>query len=69
MFVVGDIMAFDEQKQLAKTTGHVGIVVANILSLLSGKPAKKQYTGTFEGIFITNGKVGCDVPTLDKMHL
>ena len=57
IFAAGDIMSFEEQKTLAKVPGHVGIVVANILSLISGTNPRKTYNGTFEGIFITNGKV------------
>lgn len=57
IFAAGDIMSFKEQKTLAKIPGHVAVVVANILSLISGFVPKKTYSGTFEAIFITNGKV------------
>lgn len=57
IFAAGDIMAFDEQKALAKTPGHAKIVADNIMSLVAGEVPKKTYGGTFEGLFITNGKV------------
>lgn len=57
IFAAGDIIAFEEQKQMAKVGGHAAVLIANILSLIEGKEPKKNYTGTFEGIFITNGKV------------
>lgn len=57
IFAAGDIMAFDEQKAVAKTPGHAKVVADNIMSLLAGEVPKKTYGGTFEGLFITNGKV------------
>ena len=57
IFAVGDIISFNEQKQLAKVAGHAAVVVANITSLIQGKPAKKKYAGSSELIAITNGKV------------
>lgn len=57
VFAVGDIISYKEQKQLAKTPGHASIIVANILTLIRGSAAKKKYTGTFEAIVVTNGKV------------
>ncbi|EJD03777.1 FAD/NAD-binding domain-containing protein [Fomitiporia mediterranea MF3/22] len=56
IFAAGDIISFKEQKQAAKTAGHVGVIIPNILSLVSGKDAKKTYGGSMEGIFVTNGK-------------
>lgn len=58
IFAAGDILAWKEQKALAKVPGHVAVIVANILSLAAGKEPKKYYQGTFEAIFITDGKVG-----------
>ncbi|KAI5124091.1 hypothetical protein M0805_000906 [Coniferiporia weirii] len=56
IFAAGDIILFKEQKALAKTPGHADVIATNILSLISGGGQQKSYTGTFEGIFITNGK-------------
>ena len=57
IFALGDILAWPEQKALAKVPGHAAVVAANVLSLAAGRPPAKKYAGTFEGIFITNGKV------------
>lgn len=57
IFAGGDIIAFHEQKQLAKAPGHAAVIAANILSLINGKEPKKLYKGTFEGVLVTNGKV------------
>ncbi|TDL28126.1 FAD/NAD(P)-binding domain-containing protein [Rickenella mellea] len=58
IFAAGDIIDFKEQKQVAKVPGHVGVVAANLLSILKDQPPKKEYKGTFEAIFVTNGKSG-----------
>ena len=57
IFAAGDIIAVNEQKQLAKAGGHAAVVVANLLSLVSGEEPKKNYKPGMEGIFITNGIV------------
>ena len=57
IFAAGDIIDFPEQKQATKVEGHAKVIVANILSLMSGAPATKEYKGMFEAIVITNGKV------------
>ncbi|KAH8120013.1 FAD/NAD-binding domain-containing protein [Phellopilus nigrolimitatus] len=56
IFAAGDIIAFKEQKTLAKVPGHAAVVAANIISLVNGQQPKKTYAGTFEGLFVTNGK-------------
>ena len=56
IFAVGDITDIDEQKQLAKTGGHATTVIANILSLLQGRPAAANYGGGFEGIALISGR-------------
>ncbi|TFY70545.1 hypothetical protein EVG20_g2450 [Dentipellis fragilis] len=56
IFAAGDVIDVDEQKQLAKTPAHAGVIVANVLSILSGGSATKEYKGSPELILITNGK-------------
>lgn len=63
IFAAGDIISFKEQKQLAKAGAHASVVGANILSLLAGKKPAKKYAGTFEAVFVTNGKVCVDAWT------
>ncbi|KIJ62518.1 hypothetical protein HYDPIDRAFT_129019 [Hydnomerulius pinastri MD-312] len=60
IFAAGDIIEWAEQKQAAKTRGHAGVIVANILSLLQGGEAGnlKVYGGSPEMILITNGRNG-----------
>ncbi|KAG9021854.1 hypothetical protein FS837_006925 [Tulasnella sp. UAMH 9824] len=45
VYAAGDVIDWDEQKQLAKVPGHAGVVVANILASIQGKPASKTYKG------------------------
>ncbi|KAG8950634.1 hypothetical protein FRC04_007258 [Tulasnella sp. 424] len=45
VYAAGDVINWDEQKQLAKVPAHTGIVVANILASIQGKPAAKTYKG------------------------
>jgi len=58
MFCAGDVLDWDEQSQAAKSTGHVSIVVGNVISVLEGKPTKEVYKGSTEMIVLTNGKKG-----------
>ena len=57
----GDAVDLKEQKQVGKAGGHVSVMVANVVSLVQGQPAKKKYATAMEGIFITNGKVSAFV--------
>ncbi|KAK7014742.1 hypothetical protein VNI00_019294 [Paramarasmius palmivorus] len=56
IFAAGDIIDWDEQKQAGKVNGHVPVIVKNIKSLISGKPAAVEYKGSTEMILVTNGK-------------
>ena len=60
IFAIGDILDWDEQKQLFKANGHSSVVTANILSQLGGSEPRKDYKTGPEMILITNGKVGFD---------
>lgn len=60
IFALGDVIDFPEQKQVTKYPGHVEVVTANILSMLDGMKPTKDYKGTMELIFITNGRVRPD---------
>jgi apoptosis-inducing factor 2 len=57
VFAAGDATDILEQKQAAKYKTHTAVVVANILSLLSGAEPSKTYKPSMEMIVITNGKV------------
>ena len=57
VFALGDILEWPEQKQAGKVMFHAGIVAPNLVSFLEGKPQKKIYKGTPEGIIIPIGKV------------
>lgn len=54
---MGDILEWPEQKQAGKVMFHAGIIAPNLISFLEGKPQKKVYKGTPEGIIIPIGKV------------
>lgn len=54
---VGDISDIKEQKMIGKVGAYADLVAGNIVALLEGKSDLKEYKGTFEGIFITIGKV------------
>ncbi|KAF9454135.1 FAD/NAD(P)-binding domain-containing protein [Macrolepiota fuliginosa MF-IS2] len=58
IFVIGDVIDWDEQKQSIKAQAHADIAVANVLSQLKGQMKLKKYTGTLEMIFLTNGRNG-----------
>jgi len=60
IFALGDILDWDEQKQLFKTSGQASVIAANILSVLGGSEPRKNYKSGPEMILVTNGKVGCD---------
>lgn len=57
VFVAGDIVGWEEEKQFAKTVGQAAVVAENIISHLANKPLKKLYTGSPEMLILTNGKV------------
>jgi apoptosis-inducing factor 2 len=57
VFAAGDATDIREQKQAAKYLVHIDVVVANILSLLSGAEPSKKHKPSREMIVITNGKV------------
>ena len=57
IFAMGDILDWEEQKQLFKANGHSSVITANLLSLLSGAEPQKIYKTGPEMILITTGKV------------
>jgi hypothetical protein len=57
VFAAGDIIEWEEEKQVGKTAGQVAVVAKNIINYLANKPLKKQYNGSPEMIILTNGKV------------
>lgn len=63
VFAVGDIINWKEQKQAGKAIGHAGVVAANLVSFLDGKPQTKPYKGSPEMIVVPVGKV-CLFPLL-----
>jgi len=62
VFAAGDIIDWPEEKQFGKTVGQAAVVAANIVSYLTNKPLTKEYTGGFEAIILTNGKVRVSAP-------
>lgn len=58
VFAVGDVIAWPEQKQAAKATGHNAVVIANIVALTAGKTPAAKYAGATEAIVVTIGPNG-----------
>ncbi|KZT69588.1 FAD/NAD(P)-binding domain-containing protein [Daedalea quercina L-15889] len=58
IFALGDVVDWKEEKQAAKGTNHIAVVVPNLVSYLEGKPLKKVYKGSPELILIPLGKSG-----------
>jgi NADH dehydrogenase FAD-containing subunit len=56
IFIAGDILDFDEQKQLAKYAGHAAVIVPNLLAVLAGQAPPKKYKKQAELILVTLGK-------------
>jgi len=58
VFAVGDVLDWNEIKQVTKCPGHVSVVAANVKSYIQDKPLASKYKGTFELIVVTNGANG-----------
>ncbi|KAK7031196.1 hypothetical protein VNI00_013612 [Paramarasmius palmivorus] len=58
IFAAGDIIDWKEQKQGYKVMGHIAVIMNNVLSYISGKPATKEYKGIMEMLLVANGKNG-----------
>lgn len=67
IFVIGDVIDWNEQKQSFKAQAHADIAVANVLSLLKGQKKLKKYTGIFELIVLTNGRVSVCILDVRKV--
>jgi apoptosis-inducing factor 2 len=57
IFALGDVIDFPEQKQFGKYPVHIGIVAANVSSLLNGAQPMKEYKGQAEILVLTMGSV------------
>ena len=57
IFAIGDIIAWNEVKQVFKAGGHAKTVAANVRSYLEHRPLDSQYKSIFEILFLTNGAV------------
>lgn len=57
IFAAGDVIDWDEQKQVTKYYTHANVVARNVIELLAGKQPSALYHGAYELISITNGKV------------
>ena len=57
VFALGDIVDWPEQHQAAKSPGHIGVVLPNVISFLNGTPQEKVYKGSFEMLVLPFGKV------------
>ncbi|KAJ7715072.1 hypothetical protein B0H16DRAFT_1435251 [Mycena metata] len=66
IFAAGDVLDWQEVKQVAKVPGHVSVVVANVKSFIRNKRQTAIYNGTFELIVVTNGANG-GVAFIDKL--
>ncbi|KAI0725355.1 hypothetical protein C8Q72DRAFT_785719 [Fomitopsis betulina] len=58
IFALGDVVDTAERKQAAKGQAHLAVVVPNVVSLLEGRPLRKEYKGVPEMIVIPLGKTG-----------
>ncbi|KAF8178480.1 hypothetical protein BJ912DRAFT_664608 [Pholiota molesta] len=56
IFAGGDAIEWDEQKQVAKYPAHASVIANNIVTLLKNQQPSDLYRGSYELIFITNGK-------------
>jgi NADH dehydrogenase FAD-containing subunit len=58
VFAAGDVVEWNEQKQIPKGQAHAAVIKENVLILL-GLSTKKPatYKGSAEMIILTNGKV------------
>ncbi|KAG6860558.1 hypothetical protein C0995_009840 [Termitomyces sp. Mi166 len=57
IFVCGDIADLNEQRAIAKYSGHADVVSKNVLALFDGQAPSMAYKGATEAIFVTIGKV------------
>ncbi|KAF9454136.1 FAD/NAD(P)-binding domain-containing protein [Macrolepiota fuliginosa MF-IS2] len=57
IFAIGDIIDWNEQKQLAKANKHADLAAKNICGYLAGTPLR-AYKGEPEMIVVTNGRNG-----------
>jgi len=58
IFAGGDVIEWDEQKQLTKCSVHASIIARNVISVLKQQQPQILYQGSNEMITITNGKEG-----------
>lgn len=56
IWAIGDIIDWNEQHTLYKTSGHIDVVYKNLLAATSGSK-QVEYKGGMEAIFITVGPV------------
>ncbi|KAF9567230.1 FAD/NAD(P)-binding domain-containing protein [Agrocybe pediades] len=56
IFAGGDVIEWDEQKQVTKYDTHASIIAANVVSVLKKKQPGALYQGCFEMIAVSNGK-------------
>jgi len=57
IFAGGDAIDWQEQKQEGKAGKHAGVIAANVLAYVEGKPLQ-EYKGSIEMIAVTNGRNG-----------
>ncbi|KAF8527679.1 FAD/NAD(P)-binding domain-containing protein [Gautieria morchelliformis] len=58
IFAMGDAIDFPEQKQFGKYPVHIGVVAANVSSVLNGVQPKKEYKGQADILVLTMGSTG-----------
>jgi apoptosis-inducing factor 2 len=57
IFAGGDVIEWDEQKQVSKYSLHASVIVRNVISVLKKQQPPALYPGSYEMISIANGKV------------
>ncbi|KAF8154820.1 hypothetical protein B0H34DRAFT_538842 [Crassisporium funariophilum] len=58
IFAGGDVIEWDEQKQVTKYSLHASVIAQNVMAVLNKKQPSALYHGNYELISITNGKGG-----------
>jgi apoptosis-inducing factor 2 len=61
IFAGGDAIEWDEQKQVTKYGAHASVIVENIVALLQKKQPSALYSGSYELISISNGRISAEV--------
>ncbi|TFK21365.1 FAD/NAD(P)-binding domain-containing protein [Coprinopsis marcescibilis] len=58
ILAAGDIIEWDDQKQMIKYPAHAGVITHTVLDVLNGRDPNHFYKGSYERIVISNGRKG-----------